>query len=103
MIDDGWRTESAIRAAPTGWDVLAQLCQTLDVRFIDNCVFPRYRWTPFLAPCVGRIDHDRLRHTAGIIAPVERKICALVTCAITKMSVAPYNPTCQSLRVGVDQ
>src|SRR5215203_2566885 len=103
MIDNGWRTESAIRAAPTGRDVLAQLRQTLNVGFIDDRVFPRDRWTPFLAPRVGGIDYDRLRHPACIVAPVERKVCALVTCAITKMSVAPYNPTCQSLGIGIDQ
>ena len=55
------------------------------------------------SPGEGGVDHDRLRHAAGIVAPVEREIAARAAGAIAEMRVAPHHASCELLGVRVDQ
>ena len=60
---------------------------------------------PYLAaaPVEGLVDHDRLRHAAGIVAAVEGKILARAPGAIAEMRVAPHQPPGEPLGVGIEQ
>ena len=94
MLDHGRRRQAAIRAAQVWRHVFAFLRQALDVRFIDDGVFPRYVGAHFAAaPIEALVDDDGLGHAAGVVAPVEREVLARAAGAIGKMRVAPYQPS----------
>ena len=103
VIDDRGRGQPAKGAAPCRRHVLAQLRQSLDVRLVDDGVFPGDRRAAFFAPGEGLVDHDRLRHAARIVAPIEGEIGARVAGAIAEMRVAPHQPPGQPLGIGIDQ
>ena len=104
MVDHRGRREAAIGAAQIVWDVAAFLRQALDVRLIDDGVFPRDLRADLAAtPVEGLVDHDGLGYAAGIVAPVERQVLARATGAIGKMGVAPYHPPGKPPRIGIEQ
>ena len=77
MIDHRRRAQPAIGAAPARPDVAPLLRQALDVSFVDGGVFPGdVRPDLAAAPVEGLVDHDRLRHAAGIVAAVKGEILA---------------------------
>src|SRR5258708_11736385 len=104
MLDHGRRRQAAIRAAQVWRHVFAFLRQALDVRFIDDGVFPGYVRAHFAAaPVEALVDDDGLRHAAGVVASVEREVLARAAGAIGKMRVAPYQPSGKPPGVGVEQ
>src|SRR6476659_2286326 len=104
MLDHRRRRQAAIGAAQIGRDVFAFLGQALDVRFIDDGVFPGYVRPHFAAaPVEALVDDDGLGHAAGVVAPVEREVFAGAAGTIGKMCVAPYQPSGQPLGIGVEQ
>src|SRR5258705_13258798 len=74
MLDHGRRRQAAIRAAQIWRYGFAFLRQALDVRFIDDGVFPGYVRAHFAAaPVETLVDDDRLGHAARVFAPGERE------------------------------
>jgi len=51
----------------------------------------------------GLVDHDGLRHSAGIVAAVERQIRARISGPVAEMRVAPDQPAGKRLGVRVDE
>ena len=104
MVDHRRRAQPAIGAAPARRDVVALLRQALDVGLVDDGVFPG-DVRPYLAaaPVEGLVDHDRLRHAAGIVAAVKGKILARAPRAIAEMRVAPHQPAGDPLGIGIEQ
>ena len=104
MVDHRGRGEAAIGAAQIGRDVVALLRQALDVRLVDDGVFPGdLRADLATAPVEGLVDHDGLRHAAGIVAPVERQILARAAGAIGEMRIAPDQPPGEPPGIGIEQ
>ena len=104
MFDHRRRRQAAIGAAQIGRHVLALLGQALDVRFIDDGVFPGdVRPRLAASPVEGFVDHDGLRHAAGIVAPVEREVLARASGAIGEMRIAPYQPSGKPPGIGIEQ
>src|SRR6202165_3109722 len=98
MLDHGRRRQAAISGAQVWRHVVAFLRQALDVRFIDDGVFPGGVRAYFAAaPVEALVDNDGLGHAAGIVAPVEREVLACAAGAIGKMRVAPYQPSGKTL------
>ena len=104
VADHFGRSERPIGAAQAGWNVLAQLCQPLDVGLVDEGVFPG-DVGPFLAsaPVEAVVDDDGLRYAARIVAAVERQISARASGAIAEVGIAPHQPSGKPLDVGIEQ
>ena len=104
MLDHGRRRQAAIGAAQIGRHVFALLRQALDVRFIDDGVFPGdVRPRLAASPVEGFVDDDGLGHAARIVAPVEREVLARAAGAIGEMRIAPHQPAGKALGVGIEQ
>ncbi len=104
MFDHRARRQPAIGAAQIWRHVTAFLRQALDVRFIDDGVFPGDVGAQFAAsPIEGFVDDDGLRHAARIVAPIERQVFACAPGAIGEMRIAPYQPSGKASRIGIEQ
>src|SRR6185437_8562172 len=89
--------------AQIGRHVLARLRQALDVRLIDDGLFPGDAGPDFAAsPIEGLVDHDGLRHAARVVATVEAKVLARTAGAIGKTRVAPDQPSRQPLGIAIE-
>ena len=76
-----------------GGDVVALLRQALDMGLVDDGVFPGDVGPDLAAaPVEGFVDHDGLRHAAGVVAAVEGKILARAAGAVGEMRIAPHQP-----------
>src|SRR3984893_7341827 len=104
MLDHGRRTKGARGAAEVWRYIIAFLRQSLDVRFVDDGVFPGdVRSCLAAGPVEGFVDDDGLRHAARIVAPIEREVLARAPGAIGEMRIAPYQPSGKPPGVGVEQ
>ena len=70
---------------------------------VDDGVLPWNVRPAVRAPGEGLVEHDRLGHSARIVAAVEREVGARVTGAIAEMRIAPDQPAGQLLGIRVDQ
>ena len=104
MLDHRRRGQAAIGAAQVRRHVLALLRQALDVRLVDDGVFPGDVGAHLAAaPVEGLVDDDGLRHAARIVAPVEREVLARAAGAIGEMRVAPHQPSGEPPGIGIEQ
>ena len=103
MVHHGGRREPAEVATPCRWNILALLGKSFDMRLIDDGVFPRDRGPAFLAPGKRFVDDDGFRHSARVVATIERQVVARAAGAIAEMGIAPHQPTGELLRVGIEQ
>src|SRR5215212_4987784 len=103
MLDHRRGRQTAKGAAEVGWHVFPFLRQALDVRFVDDGVFPADIRPHFAAPPIEiLIDHDGFGHAAGVIPPVEREILARATGSIGEMRVAPNQPSGYPLGIRIE-
>ena len=104
MLDHRRRGQAAIGTAQVRRNVLAFLRQSLDVRFIDDGVFPGDVGAHFAAaPVEGFVDDDGLGHAACVVTSIEREILARAAGAIGEMGIAPYQPPGKPPGIGVEQ
>ncbi len=74
------------------------------MRFIDDGVFPGdVRSRLAASPVEGLVDDDGLRHAAGVVTAIERKVLARAAGAIGEMRIAPYQPSGQPPGIGIEQ
>src|SRR5579871_4267898 len=55
------------------------------------------------APVEGLVNHDGLRHAAGIVAAVKREVLAGTAGAIGEVRIAPDQPSGEPLGIGIKQ
>ena len=103
MIDHCGGGQAAIRSAPCRRHVLAQLREAFDVRFINNRVAPGNGGPAFFAPGEGFVHNHTLRHTARIVAPVEREIGACAAGAVAEMRIAPDESSRELLCIRINK
>src|SRR6516164_9068185 len=103
VIDYGLRRETAERAAPGGRHILTLLGEALDLGFVHDCVFPTDCRVALFTPGEGFIDDHRLRHSARVVAPVEREVRAGAAGAIAEMRIAPDQTAHDPFGIRIDE
>ena len=71
--------------------------------FVDDRIFPSHGRMALFTPGEGFIDNHRFRHSARIVATVEREVRAGAAGAITEMRVAPHQPPSDPFGIRIDE
>src|ERR1700752_164929 len=79
------------------------LGETLYVQLVDQSFVPRDAGRRIRSPGKGRIDYAILRHTGGIVAPIERQVFLLVPNSVSELRVAPANEAVNLFAVGIEK
>jgi hypothetical protein len=103
MIDDRVRGQAEVGPAQVLGYARVLRRHAPYVCLVNHRLVPRCVGGPVVLPGEGRVDHETLRHGAGRIPRVERKVFLPVADPVAEELVAPANGTAHRLGVRIDE